>query len=721
MSWFTAFDVLSLEQYFALNIIFFLLPSIVILISGKSHVVQSTSSLSKFFFTSLFIIWFVPILLAIASEFVWVELTVNELLFERAILTLSLCLIGWAYLQEDQNHNNRRSLALLLILSSAIIVIWIYTTRRWSLDILNVSNLTNSVNHLIWLLLLTGISVLSLVYCFIRFSKIPFVIFKVYFFAVLAFTFIAASFYNLNAINFQVESNYSYRLGWLLAMIALPILMSRQRMSWQETTRYPDFFSGGMGSLTAEWAALQALSNSLAQKDSEGIKQTLLHAATQLTSSRIGMLLHIPQWKEEEEIHFVEVVEYFDVNQVRNSLLIALSLTDLPKISSSIIQKETIVLKPEIDTSELKQLFRQLDMSRNGLALMIPLERSNHALLLVTSLIEDVYTENIHKVMRYFAQYADDILYNLFRETQNTLAITDLPDRDTALRNAREHILQLTAELAIVNKKEVSASLVPQPNKEELENAPLAWQVLMEDKQRENARLKIEREVLTERLKEWEELLTVWGVEGGPLGLWQHLADEKDRVTHTKVEIEYLKQELEQFRQQVIDRPVNVDEPNQPVSQSEAHTPRKELPDNTFDLLSTVEKSLIPVAAQIREKSIQVEMETMPNLPRIYGEGILLRGAIESIFELLIVSAPRNSKLHISTEPIEGEVHLQFSIQGMKLRFDEFLQEAQEKIQAIGGSMRKLVQDASDDQDPEDVLDITLPIKKTDESISVAS
>ena len=277
--------------------------------------------------------------------------------------------------------------------------------------------------------------------------------------------------------------------------------------------------------------------------------------------------------------------------------------------------------------------------------------------------------------------------------------MTDLPDRDTALRNAREHILQLTAELAIVNKKEVSASVVPQPNKEELENAPLAWQALMEDKQRENARLKIEREVLTERLKEWEELLTVWGVEGGPLGLWQHLADEKDRVTHTKVEIEYLKQELEQFRQQVIDRPANVDEPNQPVSQSEAHTPRKELPDNTIDLLSTVEKSLIPVAAQIREKSIQVEMETMPNLPRIYGEGILLRGAIESIFELLIVSAPRNSKLHISTEPMEGEVHLQFSIQGMKLRFDEFLQEAQEKIQAIGGSMRKLVQDASDDQE----------------------
>ena len=147
-------------------------------------------------------------------------------------------------------------------------------------------------------------------------------------------------------------------------------------MSWQETTRNPDFFSEGIGSLTAEWAALQALSNSLAHHDSKGIKQTLLHAATQLTTSHIGMLLHIPQWKEEDEIHFVEVVEYFDVNQVRNSLLIALSLTDLPKISSSINQKETIVLKPEIDSSELKQLFRQLDMSSNGLALMIPLERS---------------------------------------------------------------------------------------------------------------------------------------------------------------------------------------------------------------------------------------------------------------------------------------------------------------------------------------------------------
>ena len=166
------------------------------------------------------------------------------------------------------------------------------------------------------------------------------------------------------------------------------------------------------------------------------------------------------------------------------------------------------------------------------------------------------------------------------------------------------------------------------------------------------------------------------------------LGDEKDRVTHAKVEIEYLKQELEQFRQQVIDRSANIDVPNQPVSQSEAHTLRKELPNNTIDLFSTMEKSLIPVAAQIREKSIQVEMETMPNLPRIYGEGILLREAIESIFELLIVSAPRNSKLHIIAEPMEGQVHLQFSIQSMKLRFDEFLQEAQEKIQAFGGSMR---------------------------------
>ena len=142
-------------------------------------------------------------------------------------------------------------------------------------------------------------------------------------------------------------------------------------------------------------------------------------------------------------------------------------------------------------------------------------------------MIEDVYTENVLKVTRFFAQYADDILYNLLRETQNTLAMTDLPDRDTALRNAREHILQLTAELAIVNKKEASATEVPQPNNELIENAPLAWQALMEDKQRENARLIIEREVLTERLKEWEELLTVWGVEGGPLGLWQHLAMRK--------------------------------------------------------------------------------------------------------------------------------------------------------------------------------------------------
>ena len=49
-------------------------------------------------------------------------------------LTLSLCLIGWAYLHEDQKHFNRRSLALLLVVCSAIIAIWIYTTRGWSLD-----------------------------------------------------------------------------------------------------------------------------------------------------------------------------------------------------------------------------------------------------------------------------------------------------------------------------------------------------------------------------------------------------------------------------------------------------------------------------------------------------------------------------------------------------------------------------------------------------------
>ena len=721
MSWFTAFDVLSPEQFFALNIIFFLLPSIVILITGKSHVVQSTSLISKFFLANLLFIWLVPILLSIASEFVWVELAVNELLFERAMLTLSICLFGWAFLYEDHNHISRRSLTLLLIVFSAIIAIWIYTARGWSLDFLNVSNLANSVYNSLWLLILTGISVLCLVYCFIRFRRIPFVTFKVYFFSVLSFTFVAVSFHNLNVVNFQVESNYSYRLGWLLAMIALPILMSRQRMSWQETTRNPDFFSGEIGSLTAEWAALQALSNTLAQKDSKGIKQMLLRAATQLTSSRIGMLLHIPQWKVGDEIHFVEVIEYYDVNQMRNSFLIALSLTDLPKISSSIIQNETIVLKPESNSAELKQLFRQLEMSSNGLAMMIPLERSNHALLLVTSLTEDVYTDSVLKVMRYFARFADDIFFNLLHEAQNALAITDLPDRDTALRNAREHILQLAAELAIVKKEGGSAAVVPQPNDELVENAPLAWQALMEDKQRENARLKIERGVLTERLKEWEELLAVWGVEGGPLGLWQHLADEKDRVAHAKVEIEYLKQELEQFRQQGVDEASKINVSNQPVSQREVDTPRKELPDNTIDLLSTMEKSLIPVAAQIREKSIQVEMAIMPNLPKISGEGISLRGAMESIFELLIVSAPRNSKLHIAAEPMEGQVHLQFSIQGMKLKFDEFLHEAQEKIQAFGGSMRKLVQGDSDDKDLEDILDITLPIQKTDESISVAS
>lgn len=727
MSWMNALSHLSIEQYFALNVVLILLPTIAIFTFVGSLDAKLARPRTGSLLVSLMLLWTVPIAFSIAVDGLWHELVFGELLIEPAILMLSLMFIGWYFLSEpfDEpfDQDQLRTHAGQMVFGLVICSLWFYLTWNLFQDNLNETALAHRVSlyHSIGDLLLTGLSAVFLVYGLLQFRKIPFAATKIYTFAILALTFTAVSLFNLSGPRFLGEHTLSYRMGWLLAMVSLPVLISRQRWSEQEVRHPLEWFPDEMETLTAEWAALQAMTKSMAIASISGIHLALLQAATQLSASRIGLFLRLPHSYEDASAHILEVVESMAPTQRRPEFPLAIRLSGSTHTMVSLRDHQSIVLDAEQDAAELESIRRQLDLNQAGKVWLLPFRRSQLVLLLVTKQ-QDAYPAGVGEIMHHFSRIADDILAQTEVEKQLPIDETNLPPRDLALRHAREHILRLTTELIHwKNRVESQPATSAQPKTSVGGNAPLIWQAKLEEKQRENARLKKERELLHERIREWEELFAVSGREGSAMTLWQHINDEKERLMQANAEIEFLREEMDHMRHQIFERAAQFSEPDRMGRQIVDPIPRKELPSHSFDLLSILEESLTKAANPLKTRAIRVQLAIQPRLPRVSGERGSIREALITLIEQIVQVAPRESALHIVAESQAGSLQLKIHIRSEAFPDSVAWREAQEQFRASGGQIHRRAAEESEREPAGETLEITLPAEPMGATVSAAS
>ena len=709
VSWVTSIGAAPSAHFFALALLICGLPTLAILASRQVRSASGPMPRYAVALGSILTIWSVPPAISVLADIAWQDAARALPLLERTIFALSIAIAGWAYLTADHRRGRRLSIAYPILLAASLLTLFFVTAWFWNTEYQAGASFNGSAYDTLWLLILCGLSAIGLLFCFIHVDKMHLVGGKLLFFGMLTLTQGIVLTLSLRGELPPGDFVTSARIGWLVAMMTFPPIVARSIFAWQVLRSRPTSTPGEIGPLTAEWTALQSVRGALAQAAAGELPQTILRAATLAIPAEFALLLRAPQTDDDNEAVYAEALAVFDTNEVRATPLIALPLAGLPKTAAALRLGKTLALNPVADARELTFLYRRLDVVGRGPALLTPLPRANAALLLAAPLAEQPFQESDREILRQFAALADDLLLQATGVGNLTLVLPELPTRDEALAHAREHILQLTAQLASLTsglRQESEAAATPTPTSE---TAPLAWRVLLEEQQRESARLRIERDTLAERLAEWEEPLRVLGIEGGAFGLWQYLADEKEWAARARAEIEQLRRERNDWRRQVAERWRQFEADQQPTFTPGAPIqPQQFQRDALQDILPVIEMSVAGVAARLREKGVRVELAIAPRLPRVAGEDGLLRAALTAVVEQVVAAAPRQGKLQITAVPAQDRLRLEVSVSGARLISAGILSVARAQLEALGGELFHEANDAGDSA-ADEMYVLTLP------------
>ena len=710
VSWVTVIGAAPSAHFFALALLIFGVPALAILAARQVRSASGPLPRYAVALGGLLTVCSIPPAVSILADIFWQDAARTLPLLERAIYALSVAIVGWAYLTTDHRRGRRLSNAYPILLAASLIVLFFVSAWYWNGEYQVGSSFNGSAYDTLWLLILSGVSAIGLLSCFIHMGKIHLVGGKLLFFGALTLTQGIALALSLRGELPPGDFAAGARIGWLVAMMTFPPIVARSIFAWEALRSRPAATPGEIGPLTAEWTALQSVRGALAKSAAGELPQTILHAATLAIPAEFALLLRAPQLDDDSEVVYAEVLAVFDTKEVQATPLIALPLAGLPEIAAALRLGKTCALDPTADARELTFLYRQLDVVGRGPTLLTPLPRANAALLLAAPLAEQPFQKSDREILRQFAAIADDLLLQVTGVGNLALMPTGLPTRDEALAHAREHILQLTAQLAsltsgLVQERELSATSTPASD-----TTPLAWRALLEERQRESARLRIERDTLAERLSEWEEPLRVLGIEGGAFGLWQFLADEKERVARSRAEIEQLLRERNEWRRQGAERWRQFEADQQPASAPDASIlPQQFQRDALQDILPVIEMSVAGVAARLREKGIHVELAIAPRLPRVAGQDGMLRAALAMVIEQLVAAAPRKGRLRIKAALAEDRLHLELSVSAARSVSEEVLSVARAQLEAFGGDLRHEASDTAGVATTEETYILTLP------------
>jgi signal transduction histidine kinase/predicted nucleic acid-binding Zn-ribbon protein len=313
---------------------------------------------------------------------------------ERTVMSVSVLLVGWAFLTADHDRMRRTTNLVLLLFLALIVAGYMYIGAIWSTlgdpDFnLHVFGLAGSIS-------LLAISLLGMVLSLFLVRSVLDAPLKLVYFAVLA---AASGLMIYQTSNFRILGSDPglLRLGFLLSFLLVPIILYRtmtmiyrgklqqhpdtQRVApvaqpaTQRRVTTPSIPAREMQSVQL----LKALGMMLDGASPDTIPQKIVETVLMMLDADVGAILRV------QDANYADLTHGMDRTMGRKLVGMALNLDDQPTLFNAIERRQQRALYVDRNLHELQDLYTRLDIENLGAVYFQPLSyrQEVYALLLV--------------------------------------------------------------------------------------------------------------------------------------------------------------------------------------------------------------------------------------------------------------------------------------------------------------------------------------------------
>lgn len=313
---------------------------------------------------------------------------------ERVAQVVTILLLGWAFLTDNQQSETRRANIVLLLLLIVVIVGYIFSGTQWPAAA-GETGFTASVYGAAWTLISAAVALFGLILLAVYFHSVTDTPVKLVFFAVLLLGYAGTL---LQIAQGTAAGDYSglARLAFLAALPVMPAVIYRLVVG--HTTADARLLANGgawpdvpAAETTDRLAAvgtpveresvqlLKALGVILDKPIPAEIPLQVVRAALEIARGEVGLLLTL------QDANYADIVCGYDMIMQRPILGMALNLDDQPTLVNAVERRTQRPLFPDRNEAELRDLYTRLDVDQHGPAYFQPLVHNNElvAVLLV--------------------------------------------------------------------------------------------------------------------------------------------------------------------------------------------------------------------------------------------------------------------------------------------------------------------------------------------------
>lgn len=312
---------------------------------------------------------------------------------ERVAQVVTILLLGWAFITDNQQGETRRANIVLLLVLIVVIVGYIFTGTQWPAEA-SAAGFSASVYGAAWTLIAAAVALFGLILMAAYFRSVTDAPVKLVFFAVLLLGYAGTL---LQIVQGTAAGDYSglARLAFLAALPVMPAVIYRLVVS--HTTADASLLANGsawLGGRAAETAdgpaadapveresvqLLKALGVILDKPVPAEIPLQVVRAALEIARGEVGLLLTL------QDANYADITCGYDMIMQRPILGMALNLDDQPTLVNAVERRTQRPLFPDRNEAELRDLYTRLDVDQHGPAYFQPLVHNNElvAVLLV--------------------------------------------------------------------------------------------------------------------------------------------------------------------------------------------------------------------------------------------------------------------------------------------------------------------------------------------------
>ena len=305
---------------------------------------------------------------------------------ERAAQVVTILLLGWAFITDNQLGETRRANIILLLVLILVIVGYIFTGTQWPAAA-EITGFNASIYGAAWTLIAAVVSLFGLILMVAYFRSVTDAPVKLVFFVVLLLGYAGTL---VQIVQGSAVGDYSglSRLALLAALPIMPAVVYRlivghiaadataliNGTGWPNAQPADLMYNTPAAVTPVERESVQllkALGVILDKPVPAEIPLQIVRAALEIVRGEVGLLLTL------QDANYADITCGYDMIMQRPILGMALNLDDQPTLVNAVERRTQRPLFPDRNETELRDLYTRLDIDQHGPAYFQPLIHNN--------------------------------------------------------------------------------------------------------------------------------------------------------------------------------------------------------------------------------------------------------------------------------------------------------------------------------------------------------